>query len=490
MIRAELTKFRTAPGWVAGLVAVVVLFVGLGLLLASGSHTSCGNVACQPPPVGPEGQAVDDRFSFAHQTLDGDGTLTAHVKAFTGVITYPPPGHDELVEGLAPWAKAGLMVKDGTKPGSAYAAVMLTGHRGVRLQHNYVHDLAGPADARWLRLDRKGHDLTAYASTDGTTWQKVGAVTLPELSSQVQIGFLVASPSDVTATKNATGGSIVQGRFTQATAAFDQIESTTKGAWQYDEMGRTDDLRTDWEKNHRAAGLELKDGVLTLTGSGDIAPASGLATVPYLAGSAPALLIILVVAVLFMTSEFRRGLIRVTLLARPDRGRVLATKAAVVGGVVFAATLVAVLIARPLVGHVFRANGNFDIPTSLTTDLRLTVGTAVFLAMMAVLAYALGALFRRGLPAILLAVLLTVLPYLLATGSFLPVGASQWLLRLTPAAGFAMNQTLPAYAQVLVPYTPADGYYPLPPLAGLGVTAAWAAVILTVAIMRFRKADV
>ena len=51
-----------------------------------------------------------------HQPLAGDGTITARVTSMTGMITYPPPDHDEIVPGLVPWAKAGVMVKDGTSP--------------------------------------------------------------------------------------------------------------------------------------------------------------------------------------------------------------------------------------------------------------------------------------------------------------------------------------------------------------------------------------
>ncbi|MBU2664572.1 DUF1349 domain-containing protein [Actinoplanes bogorensis] len=487
MIRAEFTKFRSVRGWVLGLATAVALFVGMGWLTAAGSFTSCDDQACPSPPVGPEGQAVEDHFGFAHRTLTGDGSLTARVRDFSGIITYPPPNHDEIVDGLVPWAKAGLIVKSDINPGSPYAAIMLTADHGVRFQHNYVHDAAGPVDARWLRISRSGADVTAYASADGRNWTTVG--TMSGWSGPVRIGFAIASPPDITAKGNPMGGSIVQARFTQASAVFDQITSTAGGAWRYDEVG-ADGLRTDWEKLHRAPGMTTGSDTLTLTGSGDIAPATDMRVAPYLAGALPALLAILVVAVLFITSEFRRGLIRTTLLASPHRARMLAAKAAVIGGVTFAAALIAVVVARPLVSHVFRANGNFAAPTGLLTDLRLSLGTAALLAATAVCAYALGALLRRGLLAIVLAVALTVVPYLLATASVLPVAAGEWLLRLTPAAGFAVQQAFPAYEQVFHPYTPADGYFPLAPAAGLAVTCLWAAGLLTLATVRLNRADI
>ncbi|MGK5685268.1 ABC transporter permease subunit [Actinoplanes sp. URMC 104] len=486
MIRAELTKLRTVRGWTLGLAAAVVAFVGLGLLIASGTVMSCGDRACEPAPVGPEGQGVEDRFAFAHQRLDGDGSLTARVADLSGIITYPPPDHDRIVEGLVPWAKAGLIVKDGTRPGSAYASVLLTPAHGVRLQHNYVHDKAGPAGARWLRLTRSGDAVTGYASPDGTTWTAVGTAELPDLPRTVEIGFLVASPGDVTVKESSTAGHAVQSRFTQATAVFDRIDSSVSGAWRYDAVG-ADGTQSDWERFHRPAGLRVADGTLTLTGSGDVAPATGMVLGPVPAGSVPALLLFVVVAVLYVTTEFRSGLIRTTLLAAPRRGRLLAAKALVIGAVTFAAGLLAVAVARLVVVPVLRGNGNVLLPIGLATELRVEAGTAALLAVSAVLAYALGALLRRGLPAVLLAVTLIVVPYVVAVLSVLPAGAGEWLLRITPAAGFAIQQTLPAYAQVLLPYHPAEGYFPLPPVAGLAVTAGWALAVLALAGLRLRR---
>jgi hypothetical protein len=49
-----------------------------------------------------------------------------------------------------------------------------------------------------------------------------------------------------------------------------------------------------------------------------------------------------VVAALFVTSEYRRGLIRTKLAASPRRGRVLAAKAVVIGAV--SAVIVAIVL--------------------------------------------------------------------------------------------------------------------------------------------------
>ena len=192
---------------------------------------------------------------------------------------------------------------------------------------------------------------------------------------------------------------------------------------------------------------------------------------------------------LFITGEFRRGLIRTTYTAMPARGRVLAAKAAVLGAVTFVPALAATAIVVPVAAHVVRSHHVTLLPASTGTQIRVIVGAALLLSLAAIFAYALGAALKRGTIAIALAVVLLVLPYLLATTSLLPAGAGRWLLRLTPAAGFAFQQVLPAYHQISLPYTPSEGYYPLAPWAGLGVLALWAAALLGLATWRARRSD-
>ena len=63
-----------------------------------------------------------------------------------------------MVPGLVEWAKAGIIIKRSTHQGSAYAAMMVTGGHGVRMQDNFTGDTAGlpgavsAAHPRWLRL--------------------------------------------------------------------------------------------------------------------------------------------------------------------------------------------------------------------------------------------------------------------------------------------------------------------------------------------------
>ena len=115
--------------------------------------------------------------------------------------------------------------------------------------------------------------------------------------------------------------------------------------------------------------------------------------------------------------------------------------------------------------------------------------TAAMLAVAAVFAVALGAILRRSAAAITIAVVTVVLPFLLAALNVLPAGAGDWLLRVTPAAGLAVEQSIPRYAQVTTVTSPIQGYYPLSPCAGFAVLCLWAAAALALALVMLRRRD-
>ena len=237
-------------------------------------------------------------------------------------------------------------------------------------------------------------------------------------------------------------------------------------------------------------GYHQAGGTFTVTGSGDIAPDAPGGAGPgrtldhTLVGALAGLIAVVVVATMFITAEYRRGLIRTTFAASPRRGRVLAAKAIVIAAVSFAAGLAAAVIAIPLNSHVLRANGNYLYPVNLLTRVRLAAGTAAMLAVAAVLALALGADaapqrhrghrgHRGDHPAV---------PPVAVT-NVLPAGADNWLMRLAPAAGFAVQQTIPNYPQVSNALPVAQGCYPLAPWAGFAVLCAWAAAALGLAVV-------
>ncbi len=513
LLHAEWTKFRTVRGWVIGTLVAVLVTAGLGLFAAGASSSSCQGTGGGPartgqgcmtiPPVGPGGEAVSDTFYFVRQPLAGNGSITVRITSLTGLLPSAngnvPSNPDAPIDtrpGLVPWAKAGIIIKESTQPGSAYAAMMVTADHGVRMQDNYTNDTAGqpgavsPASPRWLRLTRSGDTITGYDSADGTHWSQVGTVHLAGLPSTVQAGLFAASPAYQAISENFGGGENGMIAPSQDTADFDHVSrsgSWPGGTWTGEAIGAADG---------GTGGYHQASGRFTVTGSGDIAPVvpgqagdAGTTVTQHLIGTFAGLIAVIVVATMFITAEYRRGLIRVTLTASPRRGRVLAAKAIVIGAVSFVAGLAAAAAAVIFGAQLAHARGSYVYPVPWPTELRMVVGTAALIAVAAVLALALGTVLRRSAAAVTLVIVAIVLPYILGVASVLPIGASDWLLRITPAAAFAVQQAVPQYSQLTAIYSPNAGFFPLAPWVGFAVLCAYAALALGLAVVLLRRRD-
>jgi ABC-type transport system involved in multi-copper enzyme maturation permease subunit len=517
-LRAEWTKFRTVRGWIIGAVVGVLVMAGVGLLASGGGQSSCqsatgnsngqgntssGNCHGLSFPLGPGGEPVSDSFYFVRQPLAGDGSITVRVTSMTGLLPPPPSqqgnGPFDTVPGVQPWAKAGLIIKENLSQGSAYAAIMVAADHGVHLQWNYTGDTAGlsgpvgPANPRWLRLTRSGDVITGYDSADGAHWSRVGAVTLAGLPSTAQVGLFTTSPDHDSVTQSFGGGTGGSGGPTQDTAVFDRLATSggwTAGPWAGQYVGSPE--------VPGVVGSHQSGGRFTLTGQGDIAPvpaghggpADAAATVSdYLIGTFAGLLAVVVVAALFVTAEYRRGLIRLTLAAMPSRGRVLVAKSVVVAVAGFIVGLLGAGIAVLSGEAITRARGYYAFPISGMTEARVIVGTAILAAFASVLALAIGTIVRRSAATVATVIVVIVLPYFLAESAALPLSAGDWLLRIMPAAGFSVQQAYPVYHQVDMLYAPFSGYFPLAPWAGLVVLAAWTAAALALAAYLLRRRD-
>ncbi|WP_326796988.1 DUF1349 domain-containing protein [Streptomyces sp. NBC_01808] len=492
LLRAEFTKLRSVDRWLLTLLAGVVVTVLVSLVSAGGSETATSD---DGGGSGTEAAArVADSFRFVHRPLAGDGSVTARVTDLT-----PGEGTD------APWAKAGVIVKAGTEPGSPYVALMRTAGHGVRLQYGFEHDVAGGAVAGdapvWLRLTREGDRLTGYESADGERWREVGSVPAAGLPDTARAGLFVAAPETVRVERSFGSLSIGAGP-SAATGVFDNVRLEGGGSGGAGSI----EARTDWRDeavgpasgpaaaNGPAGGTERVGGTFTVTGSGDIGPLlpAGDLTWMSLAGAQVGLIAFAALGVLFITAEYKRGMIRTTFTAGPRRGRVLAAKGAVLAAVAFAAGLAAAVLSFLVGQHALRAGGHRppqfpEVSLAEGPALRAVVGTGLLLALVALLALGLGALLRHTAAAVTIVVVLFVLPLVLGGG--LPLGAVEWLFRVTPVAGFGVQSTTPRYEQVETVCLPEDGCMPQGPWAGLGVLAVWAAGALALAAWRLRRRD-
>jgi len=526
LLRAEWTKFRTVRGWVIAMVAAALL-TAVAVVALAGVSSGSQNAGAHPAvAIGPGSEAVTDDFYFVHQSLDGNGSITARVASLDTELANAgsPPPHIAV-----PWAKAGIIIKASTRPGSAYAAVLATPAHGVRMQYDYTHDLAGlpgavsAASPRWLRLARSGDTITGYDSADGTHWTKIGTASLAGLPPTVQAGLFVTSPRLLAPTcppaaicppgsppgQSFASNSSLVSYTTQATAAFDRVslrggrpakgDGEAGGAWRGGQIGFPTGIAFICGPGQKcpappAGGFKKSGGTFTLAGSGDIAPyvtdVDPLGTV--LKGSLVGLLAVIALGALFITAEYRRGLIRTTFAASPRRGRVLAAKAIVIGLVTFAAGLAGAAVAVPIAENKLHSAGwaSSVYPVwSLTSGhgLQIVVGTAGLLAVAAILALSAGAVLRRSAGAIAAVVLLLIVPLIL--GVILPQGPADWLLRLTPAAAFGLQQGTPHYSQVTNVCQPINGCFPLAPWEGFAVLCVWAAAALGIAAFLLRRRD-
>ena len=187
--------------------------------------------------------------------------------------------------------------------------------------------------------------------------------------------------------------------------------------------------------------------------------------------------VVAILAVLAISGEYGTGMIRVTLAAMPRRSSVLAAKAATVTGVVLVAGGLAVA-GSMLAGRLILPGRGFP-PLSLADGgvLRAAGGSALYLALIALLSLGIGAAVRNAAAAIGAVLGLLYLVPIIAT----TVGDPVWHRHL--------EQLAPMTAGLTIQYTTGLRGLPISPWAGLGVLAAWAAAALLLGGLLLRHRD-
>jgi regulation of enolase protein 1 (concanavalin A-like superfamily) len=144
-----------------------------------------------------------DQFHFVYQQMTGDLDVTARVATLTGAD---------------PWAKAGVMIRESLSADARNAFMQLSNGNGYRFTRRV--DQAGAttssgagnaaADPYWVRLQRRGSQITGFTSPDGVTWTAVASDTLT-MGTTVYVGLAVCA--------HASSGT--------ATATFDNVAMQT-----------------------------------------------------------------------------------------------------------------------------------------------------------------------------------------------------------------------------------------------------------------------
>ena len=204
---------------------------------------------------------------------------------------------------------------------------MVTPGHGVQWQSGFSHTAAGSPDRapRWLKLTRTGSRVTGYESADGVTWTQVGTTDVTGLPATASAGMFVTSPpTGLKSIRRSPTSTESSPDYTLSTAAFDSVSLTgadglpVTGVWEHmDTAGAPRELPND-----NVAGSFTEDaGRFTVSGAGDLGiepPGAGAdndVVRDSLFGIFLGFIAMAVVATLFITTEFRRGLIRTTFTA-------------------------------------------------------------------------------------------------------------------------------------------------------------------------------
>ena len=154
-----------------------------------GSPSPAGSASYSNQQFSISGSGADiwntsDQFRFVYQQISGDVQVVARINSFAAAD---------------PWSKVGVMIRNDLTSGSSHAFALVSGAHGLAFQRR---TLAGGTSAttagalvsapQWVRLRRVGTTLTAWAGTDGSSWQTIGSATVA-LNSAVYVGLAITS---------------------------------------------------------------------------------------------------------------------------------------------------------------------------------------------------------------------------------------------------------------------------------------------------------
>jgi len=143
-----------------------------------------------------------DQFHFVFKEISGDFDIAVRVENFTPAHLY---------------SKTGLMIRESLNADSAHLMFLVFADDAPRNNNLGAYEMqfrpAAGADCQgiypavrppappefpaafpnsWLRVARRGNQFSAFASTDGKTWQLYGGQVLP-LANPVKVGLALTS---------------------------------------------------------------------------------------------------------------------------------------------------------------------------------------------------------------------------------------------------------------------------------------------------------
>ena len=190
-------------------------------------------------------------------------------------------------------------------------------------------------------------------------------------------------------------------------------------------------------------------------------------------------LVIVVLGALTITSEYSTGMIRTSLTVMPRRGTLYAAKAAVFGAVTLAVSVVTTLAAF-FIGQALLASTGQSATLSTPNTVRALIVTALFVTLVGLMAYGIGAIIRHTAGGMTAAYALFLLLPQLAKA--LPNAWYADVVRWLPG-GDAVNSMTTTMGQAM------ESRHVFSAWGELAVFAGYAVVLLAVGALLFRKRD-
>ena len=161
--------------------------IGTGMLPGSTSFSSGTFTQAGSGVIG----SSSDRFRFTYQALSGDGQITARISA---------------LQNTGSSSRVGVMIRDTLAANSKQAFMGMTSSNAYRWTRRTAtggntssnNSSTGTVPNTWVRLVRSGSTITAYKSSNGTSWTTVGSITNSTFGSNCYVGLAVGSGSNTT----------------------------------------------------------------------------------------------------------------------------------------------------------------------------------------------------------------------------------------------------------------------------------------------------
>jgi uncharacterized repeat protein (TIGR02543 family) len=134
---------------------------------------------------------TSSRFYYTYQTLSGDGEIIARISA---------------LQNTGNSSRIGVMIRESLASNSREIFMGLAGSGNYRWSRrtatggstSTTNSSNGTVPNTWVRLVRSGNTITAFKSTNGTSWTTVGSTTNTNFGTNCLIGLAVGSGSNTT----------------------------------------------------------------------------------------------------------------------------------------------------------------------------------------------------------------------------------------------------------------------------------------------------